>query len=203
MSCQMRRGFGALASLLVVQAVPLQLVITPRQLTTGGAIFGLGDVVAQQIERPSGGLKIETRRLAVSAVLGTAYGGCFLPLTYQLAEALFPGRTLQNVVLKVCVSCGILSTAGNYFSMFCRRLCSSGDFPSDLSERVAAVCASVNADYPSVLRHDLSLWPAYDLLCFSVCPVALRATVTAFVSVCWQTYVSVVANQAARAAKMV
>mmetsp|Transcript_8217 Transcript_8217/g.16538 ORF Transcript_8217/g.16538 Transcript_8217/m.16538 type:complete len:133 (+) Transcript_8217:92-490(+) len=114
-----------------------------------------------------------------------------LPTTYQLAEALFPGVTPRTVLLKVAVSCSLLSTFGNWFSLMWRRCFQPSPHPSEsLAARLARCCRSVNADMLSVLAHDLRVWPAYDIITFAVIPPSVRPLSCAFVSTCWATYIA-------------
>lgn len=66
-------------------------------------------------------------------------------------------------------------------------------------ERLLRVCDSLNQIFADVLLNDLRVWPAYDLLCFSVVPPAHRPTATALVSVCWHTYMSLRASMSTSA----
>ena len=126
-----------------------------------------------------------------AAGIGSLYGGLMLPFVYELAEVLFPGRTLVNLVCKVGVSCGLLSTGGNWGSMFARRLLQdNGEEDAHVGARVMRCSALVNAVFFEVLTNDLKVWPLYDLLCFAVVPPKLRPVATAMVSVCWHSYVS-------------
>lgn len=116
----------------------------------GACTFGAGDILAQQIENdlqkqvvavqparaaqsyfPAGlGFELDNRRLSVATMMGSVWAGAVLPFVYGLAERRFPGQAPRNVVLKMGLSCGILSTAGNYVSMLARIVlndCSTDD----------------------------------------------------------------------------
>ena len=138
---------------------------------------------------------LQLDRLGKATVVGSVYGGAILPAVYQLAEGLLPVRTVLNVVLKTAISCGLLSTGGNYYSLVARRLL--GPPKRRASRAACAALRQLGAPHlrPHVVLDDLKVWPLYDLLCFSVVPRHLRPTATAVVSVCWHSYVSFVANR--------
>lgn len=168
------------------------IVFKSMDAVKGAVIFGAGDAVAQRIER-RGDTAVDGDRLAVAVSLGSVHGGLVLPFVYQFAEALFPGVTMRNVLLKVAVSCGMLSTGGNYYNLLARRLLAPSEAPS-VSEHVRQCVTSVHCDFRDVLLKDLRVWPLYDLACFAVIPPSLRPMATSIVSTCWYTYVSFVAS---------
>jgi len=202
-----RTALALFLSAQVVSAAPLyayagQMMQTlgNRQAINGACIFMCGDLVASVVEQRSAhasrqGSSADLSRLDAdlygrlggAAAMGYVWGGTVLPYVYGLAEQLFPGRTLQTTLLKVAVSCGILSTVGNYGNLLCRRLLTG-------VEPLEAV-ASVNGDIAQVISHDLKVWPAYDLLCFGCIPPALRPLATTMMSTAWATYLSLMAAQ--------
>ena len=124
-----------------------------------------------------------------------------LPFVYQLAEGLFPGVSPLKVAAKVLVSCSLLSTIGNWFSLMWRRVAQPTPRPGErLGARLRRCRDSVNAEMPSVLSHDLRVWPAYDVITFAAIPPPLRPFTCAVVSVCWAVYISYVAAAAERSA---
>ena len=214
----MRQAHLQLLSVAGAYAGSLQLTFTAREVWKGALLFGAGDVVAQGIERrveASSGRKFDTEalmatrafdtdRLVHATAIGTIYGGLMLPFVYQVAEGLLPGRSPSKVILKTMMSCGMLSTGGNYFSLVARRWLGEAPTIGDLASGAhwAKCVGSVNRDIFGVVKDDLKVWPLYDMFCFSVIPPSLRPTATAVVSVCWHSYVSFVAN-AAKAAEPV
>lgn len=212
---KMANGLLMMMTLLSgASALPRPLVFTAADAFKGAVLFGAGDGVAQSLERrrargrAAGVLRggstssttlLDGGRLAKATALGAINGGLLLPFVYQLAEGLLPGRSLRTVALKTCVSCGVLSTAGNYYNLLARRLLAS-DAPrgEPLEHRVRRCVRQVHAIFPGVIRDDLKVWPLYDMLCFSLVPPKMRATATAAVSVCWHSYVSMVAHQPLR-----
>ena len=183
--------------------------------------------------------------------IGMLYGGLMIPFVYQLAEASFPGRSPKKIMLKTLLSCGMLSTGGNWLSLFARRVLGAPHDDESLHDRVLRCCDSVNAIFHNVILDDLKIWPLCtrapvqlthslsqthddasmpakapylsassrtfqvcffahafcalstsactdDLLCFTLVPPQLRPTATAVVSVCWHTYVSLIAARSHR-----
>lgn len=195
---------------------PLAFHISPQHAAASACIFAAGDLVSQQIEARSAAEEREevcstlaptlacsssgVQRSASAAALGSVYGGLMLPFVYQLAEGLFPGVSPAKVAAKVVVSCSLLSTLGNWFSLMWRRLAQAPREGESLAVRLRRCRDSVNAEMPSVLSHDLRVWPAYDVLTFSVIPPPLRPFTCALVSVCWAVYISYVAAAADRVA---
>ena len=195
---------GRILGLFTMPSV-MSIVLTPMDAVKGAVVFGAGDAVAQRIERRAGSTVVpcierrdesaylDADRLAVAVGLGSVHGGLVLPFVYQFAESLAPGVTMRNVLLKVAISCGMLSTAGNYYNLLVRRLMSPSEALS-VGEHVRQCVSSVHCDFAEVLRKDLRLWPLYDLACFAVIPPALRPMATSIVSTCWHTYVSFLAS---------
>ena len=98
-------------SLCVASALPRPLIFTAADAYKGALLFGVGDGVAQSLERrrtrgraagvlrggASHGALLDSRRLAKATALGAINGGLLLPFVYQLAEGLLPGRSLRTV----------------------------------------------------------------------------------------------------------
>ena len=93
--------------------------------------------------------------------IGTLYGGAMIPFVYQFAEGLFPGKTPKNILLKTLVSCGMLSTGGNWLSLFA----GAPHYDESLHDRILRHCDSVNAIFHNVVLDDLKIWP----LCICAC----------------------------------
>ena len=115
--------------------------LAPRDAVTAVCIFACGDVVSQKIEHMAKAcvrdgasrtsLAERARRTSSAAALGSFYGGAVIPAVYQLAEGLFPGVSPRNVAAKVAVSCGVLSTFGNWFSLMWRRCVQPSPTPDE------------------------------------------------------------------------
>ena len=67
-------------------------------------------------------LQLDVHRLATATFLGALYSGYAVPFVYGNVEACFPGRgNFQQICTKVLITCSILSTMGNYATLFARR----------------------------------------------------------------------------------
>lgn len=114
-------------------------VVLERNVLSGAVIFTVGDVGAQFLtaprSRPSSGyaksppwrsssssLRLDRQRLFISTLLGAVWLGVANPAVYTTVEDAFPGSaTWGRVLLKMVLSCSVLSTAGNWITMFIRR----------------------------------------------------------------------------------
>ena len=176
------------------------LVVKRRNIAVGASASGLGDAIAQWLEdgggsgggralfeRREGSSALDERRLRNAALLGGVWAGACSPQVYALGEWLLPGRSVLRVLGKVGISCGILSTGGNWINMFVRRV---GTGEVGLGE----AAASTNEDlFWGVVCDDLRVWPLYDVVCFALIPPAVRPAATACVNAAWATYISLVA----------
>lgn len=196
-----RRRFALAALLLPLVQGALPIAISRTDLARGAILFGSGDAAAQFLAQHefSGSLhtaSLDKPRLCKATAIGTVYGGLLLPFVYQLAETLFPGRTPHSVLAKTALSCGLLSTGGNYFSLLMRRLLAPTHVIDEhFGDRLIRCIDSVNSMFHNVILDDLRVWPLYDVLCFSTIPPSFRPTATSVVSVCWHTYVSYVSSR--------
>ena len=185
---------------------------TAREAATAVFIFTVGDVAAQQIEYGSVDTlaPISAERTGGASALGFIWGGVVSPSVYKLNERLFPGRSPASVAKKILFSFVFLGNLGNWSMIFSRRMLAGGQttdaaqeanakgdaeaVPS-LLERARATARSVNADFPTVISHDIKVWPPTDLIVFSLVPIRLRVAFVSSVSVCWHTYISFTASQ--------
>ena len=189
---------------------------TRRNMLAGSIIFSIGDVGAQlltltgkqQTTTDPSGLHLDQQRLAISTVLGAFYGGICNPAVYALAETVLPGGSIRRVLLKMALSCSILSTAGNYATMFFRRYASqvcddiilvrhqkgssAATTRRSLATNFQTTLQSCNRDMPRVLKDDLRVWPLYDIVVFSVIPPSVRPIANACMSSLWSMYMSMV-----------
>ena len=97
------------------------VTIVPRDVLFSGAVFSAGDVIAQRLTRSRGAGRVDDNHMplidgprAMSAcVLGFVYGGGFLPVVYQLAEQMVPGRGARAVLIKAAAVTAVCSSMGN------------------------------------------------------------------------------------------
>lgn len=179
-----------------------------RNVLSGAVIFTVGDVGAQYLtawkkNRQGNNEKVpfrlDQRRLTISTALGAVWAGVANPAVYNAVERLLPGSagSIGRVLLKMALSCSVLSTAGNWITMFIRRaaiqVCDhvvAHDGPR-LVSRLRATAGECNRDFYEVLTDDLKVWPLYDVLCYSVVPPVARPVTTAIMSSLWSMYMSI------------
>lgn len=137
---------------------------------------------------------LDDKRFVISAILGSFYAGICNPCVYKLAEHLFPGVSPKLVLVKMIVSLSILSTIGNWSTMFFRRFVKQA-WENDAEEPILSLmkeCVrSCNRDIVKVLLVDLKVWPLYDFLCFSLIPPTLRPITGALMASSWAMYMSI------------
>jgi len=156
---------------------------------------------------------LDMNRLWSSTILGAVWSGLCVPLIYGSVERTFPGKAnLRQILIKVLVTCSILSTIGNYATMFARRFIAQYttyqfDKTSSLrlkwfSKPIQSILLflaifkgcfkSSNRDIREVIVDDLKIWPLYDLMCYSLIPPAWRPITTSIMSSGWAMYMSIV-----------
>ena len=193
-----------------------------RDILAGAIIFSVGDWGAQvltwrsqrqnqrQQQKPqlivgrstSSLFSLDQQRLVISTILGGFWAGICTPFVYATIERFLPGAvSFQQLLLKMIISCSILSTAGNYFTLLFRRwtqqVC---DFVGNkeqtsfslVKSKFRACVRHCNQDIGEVSTDDLKVWPLYDILCFAVIPPSLRPMSTALMSSLWSMYMSIV-----------
>jgi len=162
---------------------------------------------------------LDRNRLLSSTVLGAVWSGFVVPFIYGNVETRFPGKAnVQQILLKVAVTCSVLSTIGNYATMFLRRFVAqymTYQFDKTSSLRlewwsrpieslllflamVKGCFKSCNSDILEVILDDLKIWPLYDLTCYGLIPPAWRPITTSIMSSGWAMYMSVVSAKEER-----
>jgi hypothetical protein len=208
-----------------------------RNMAMGTVIFAMGDIGAQlwtyrrtvvmattsslsNQQQPQTQPWLDQRRFAIAAGLGAVWAGWGNPAVYTAIETLLPGGSsnFRRVLLKMMLSCSILSTAGNYITMWIRRFIAQiwtwkdGDddddddrqqrshtgttttttFGQHVRQAWQTSTQTCNADFWEVLWDDLKIWPLYDVLCYSVIPPPVRPLTTALLSASWSLYMSLI-----------
>jgi len=156
---------------------------------------------------------LDLNRLWSSTFLGAIWSGFCVPFIYGNVEKTFPGKAnLRQILIKVLVTCSILSTIGNYATMFARRFIAqytTYQFDKNSSLRLKwfsnptqstllflaifrGCFKSCNRDICEVIVDDLKIWPLYDLTCYSLIPPAWRPITTSIMSSGWAMYMSIV-----------
>ena len=189
------------------------LIIKPTlrfNMLSGTIIFAVGDYGAQWLEywtmrKDRGGQASSfdptADRFLIAVILGAIWAGVGNPLVYATVESLLPGAgSVRRVLTKMLVTCSVLSTAGNYFTMMFRRVGQqlllkrqqkNKTLHTGFGSILQSCRTSCNRDFPEVLRDDLKVWPAYDVLCYSIIPPMVRPITTALMATLWSMYMSI------------
>jgi hypothetical protein len=158
--------------------------------TTGGGLFAGSDALAQEMEQK--GIAITThdnnndtfnsRRFLSTIAIGFVIGGFVYPSAYKRLDRLWPGKDWSTVLKKSIVEILTVGILVNTSSMISRGLLVGRD-----SFHVAQHTLE---ELPRVTRTDFMVWLPYNLVAFSVIPIYVRPTTTAFMEASWQTYIS-------------
>uniref|UniRef100_A0A6U3UQU7 Peroxisomal membrane protein MPV17 n=1 Tax=Ditylum brightwellii TaxID=49249 RepID=A0A6U3UQU7_9STRA len=166
----------------------------------GTIIFMVGDYGAQLLThfklKRSTDFYVDNNRFVISSVLGAIWAGYANPSVYATVEFLLPGggpSNFRRVLLKMCITCSILSTVGNYVTMIFRRFFKQLLETDSSVTQIGMDCVqSCNRDFVPVLKDDLKIWPLYDIMCYSVIPPKVRPITTALMASAWSMYMSIV-----------
>ena len=137
--------------------------------------------------------KVDGSRFVISTILGAFWAGYVNPSVYAFVESKLPGISIRLVLLKMLITCSILSTWGNYTTMMIRR-CMKLTWEQGIRESYPIFCQCLKScrdDFMGVLADDLKIFPPYDILCYSVIPPQIRPITNALVCSGWQCYMSI------------
>jgi hypothetical protein len=138
--------------------------------------------------------KVDGSRYVISTILGAFWAGYVNPSIYAFVDNNFPGISLKLVLLKMVITCSILSTWGNYTTMMIRRFLKLTWESGTISKAYPIFCTCLRTckdDFMGVLADDLKIFPPYDILCYSVIPPQIRPITNALVCSGWQCYMSI------------
>lgn len=187
-------------------------VLSSEEGLEGGALAKNMGRAASVDLLPASVSALDMNRLWSSTFLGAIWSGFCVPFIYGNVEKTFPGKAnLKQILIKVLVTCSILSTIGNYATMFARRFIAqytTYQFDKNSSLRLKwfsnpiqsillflaifkGCFKSCNRDIREVIVDDLKIWPLYDLTCYSLIPPAWRPITTSIMSSGWAMYMSI------------
>mmetsp|Transcript_16950 Transcript_16950/g.35843 ORF Transcript_16950/g.35843 Transcript_16950/m.35843 type:complete len:290 (-) Transcript_16950:167-1036(-) len=139
--------------------------------------------------------QVDNHRFVISTILGAFWAGIVNPSVYANVETLLPGISLRLVLIKMILTCSILSTMGNFTTMMIRRFAKqsweSKSSNTPIHTIFASCITSCRNDFVNVLKDDLKLFPAYDILCYSVIPPEVRPLTNALIASAWAMYMSI------------
>ncbi|OEU12130.1 hypothetical protein FRACYDRAFT_244390 [Fragilariopsis cylindrus CCMP1102] len=158
-------------------------------------------------------IHLDINRLLISTILGGLWSGYVVPFVYGNVELYYPGKTsIKQILVKVGITCSILSTVGNYLTMFIRRFVTlyiMYQFNHQSSIRLKWLTKpyeslllfmalfkgcfkSCNSDIMEIIIDDLKIWPLYDLTCYSIISPYWRPITTSIMSSGWAIYMSII-----------
>ncbi|GFH58580.1 hypothetical protein CTEN210_15056 [Chaetoceros tenuissimus] len=179
-----------------------------EDILTGTIIFMIGDWLAQllthwkTVERDCMSawkclsiFQVDDNRFVINTILGSIWAGIVNPAIYATVDDFLPGVSLKLVIVKMCMTVSVLSTWGNYTTMFFRRFVKafweSEDKLYEYRKIFRECINSCNRDFFHVLKDDLKIFPIYDVTCFSVIPPPYRPLTNALICVGWAMYMSI------------
>jgi len=180
----------ATSALSSVSANYMHLLQTHYLETTAVQAFclvGLGDLLAQVIERQSssqGGKldELDTVRTLRMAMLGLFIGGLGTATWLRYLEAQFPGNNMQLIVEKACLDATIWAPIANTLYLVLTPLL-EGESPEYVKERL-------EEQFAGVMTTELCTFLPYNLISFSLIPPLVRPFTTGFISMCFAVYIS-------------
>ena len=119
-------------------------------------------------------------------MLSIGTGGWVYPTAYARLDALWKGTHFTAVLQKSVVEIATVGIFVNSVSMTSRGLLVGRD--------VKEVASHVVEEMPVVTLNDARVWLPYNMIAFSVIPVAIRPTTTLLMEAGWQTYISLMSN---------
>ena len=149
---------------------------------TGSVLGGLGELIAQRLERrdeSKADPKWDYRRCATAGCVGAGMNGVIIPYWYRWLDTALPGTGTYAVACKSVADIVVNGGLGNAFGIAAR----------------GAPASEVWKAMPGVMLMDCTVWLPYNLVAFGKIPPHVRPTTTAFVTLGWNTYLSYVAAQ--------
>mmetsp|Transcript_3489 Transcript_3489/g.7571 ORF Transcript_3489/g.7571 Transcript_3489/m.7571 type:complete len:237 (+) Transcript_3489:275-985(+) len=126
------------------------------------------------------------RRLLAAGAVGFFVGGFVYPRAYAKLDAIWHGSLFTTVLKKSIVEIATVGIFVNSLSMTSRGLLVGRD--------ADGVAEHVVREMPEVTLNDARVWLPYNMVAFSVIPIALRPATTAMMESCWQAYISLRSN---------
>ena len=155
----------------------------------GGALALLGDLIAQRCElgRDRGrSLAVDWRRCAHLTALGFLLDGLVAPAYYELLDAVDPRRSVRSVAWKTAVGAVAFGPLVN--GAFLAGVMYLRDLSFDARAFARALAA--------VTVRDVQLWPALDVLSFSLLPRVWRPLAASAMCLLFNVYISEEAHAA-------
>ena len=160
---------------------------------TAGVLGCIADVSAQAISRGDGEkFTVDVRRMLTTASFNVALSP-FARGWFMLLDRFFPGVMLRNVLSKIIVNQSIFSTLAN--TIFFSWTIALRDQPATLGEFKERVGDKLSADLAMTQARAWAAWPAFNYICFTMCPLHLRVVMMNAGAVAWTVVLSYTAHR--------
>ncbi|XP_059583300.1 protein Mpv17 [Alligator mississippiensis] len=157
------------------------------QITTAGALMGVGDVVSQQLVEQKGLRRHSGRRTLRMMAIGFCFVGPVVGGWYKLLDRLVLGTTKTAAVKKM-----VLDQAG-FAPIFLGSFLAVAGAVNSLSAKEN--WEKIQRDYADTLVTNYYIWPAVQVANFYFIPLNYRLAVVQCVAIIWNSYLSWKANQ--------
>jgi len=153
---------------------------------TGCGLCASSDLLAQSMEPTERTTAYRIRRVCSAGLLGAFFGGLVYPAAYARLDAIWKGTHFRAVLQKSIVEIATVGIFVNSTSMMSRGLLVGRDLQDVLDHVVS--------EMPVVTLNDVRVWLPYNMIAFSLIPIAIRPTTTLMMEAGWQTYISLKSN---------
>jgi protein Mpv17 len=158
------------------------------QASTAGVITTAADIIAQQCVEQRGINSHDFLRSARLGAIGFLFTGPILRFWYLQLDKLVPGA--QNIVgtaKRITLDQTIFAPVflGGFLTVL-------GITDGKSSQQI---WDKLYQDYPQVLRSNYMLWPAAQIITFTVVPLQHRVGFVSLVALFWNTYLTWVAHR--------
>lgn len=146
----------------------------------GCALGAAGDVAAQRLQRDGKASEpwtLDRWHCCTAAAFGGVMSGLVVPVFYARLDVVWPGTASGAVAAKSVADVLFQGGLGNALALAAR----------------GTPAAEVAVAMPEVFMSDCCVWMPYNLVAFRLIPLHVRPTTTAWLTLCWNTYLSWVA----------
>jgi len=183
---------GAFAAIGKSYSAHLEMRPILTKSCTAGLIFGLSDLLAQNIEGGSSksedGNKLDWTRMIATTLVGLLYFGPAAHYWYEWIFRLIPGTSLVSTIYKAFWG-QVLFGPSFTCIFFATSLLQSGEFS------LKSWWTKIRTDLPGAWLAGVGYWPIVDLISYSVIPINLIPLFVNMASLVWTVYLSLVANR--------
>lgn len=152
------------------------------------AIMATGDILAQTVVEKKDLKEIDFARTIKYSSLGLLFVGPILKYWYGLLDRSITIKQsrLQRTVKKMVVDQSIMAPALNLSIMALVGLINE-ESSNTIKERI-------KVQYPDIMKNNYMLWPAVQMVNFSIVPVKYQVVFVQLIAVVWNCFVSQMLN---------